>query len=174
MASANLGQVVPIITVLEDTPTSYRLQFATRTDVFVTPNLRGRDASGSTDMVTTFVNIMDAGVPTVIPMSDLGLDVTRTWYFMVIPGIDFPLFRNANAQRVSGNAISISMYSDTNPYTQPVLGTPPGAGFATTVKIGATGLKVGGFSFGMPDPGSGGGGTDPVEGFPLILLCFAS
>jgi len=78
---------------------------------------------------------------------------------MVDSDMDYPLFRNARAVRV-GNAVQVFMYTDTDPYTTPQMGSPLGGGF---FKLGDPTLVMGQTKVGarLSD-----------ASFPLVLFCF--
>jgi hypothetical protein len=142
----------PIIELYEDTPVSCRLRITDQTHTFLTPNLLG-----SLKRVAIEV---PCRAPLIVPLTDLGLDPAYGYLFYATAGIDYPYLRAINAIRV-GNAVQVSVYCDTKPYTAPRLGSPFVGGF---IKIGAPGLKIGDFYIGE---------QFDDEPFPVNLLCFA-
>jgi hypothetical protein len=143
----------PIVTVHEDTSVSYRLQITDKTHTFLTPNLRG----------ATFVSAtveVPGHEPLVVPFTDLGLNSDRDYLFYATAGIDYPYLRNINAIRVGNDAVQVSVYYDTVPYTAPQQGSPFDGGF---LKVGTPDLKIGDFQIGEQI------GDEP---FPVNLLCF--
>jgi hypothetical protein len=159
MAVLNLGRVrgndgfSPVITVVQDTLKNYILRVKTGSDEFDTPNLRGATFKSAT------VEVIGHD-PLIVPFSDLGLDPEKDYLFYATAGIDYPYLRSINAIRVENDAVQVSVYSDTVPYTSPQTGSPFDGGF---LKIGTPGLIVGDFRAGEQLDG---------EGFPVNLLCF--
>jgi hypothetical protein len=143
----------PIVDVHENTSASYRLQITDKTHTFLTPNLRGATFKSA------MVEVMGRE-PIIIPFTDLGLNPDHDYLFYAAAGIDYPCLRSINAVRVENDAIQVSVYWDTVPYTQPRQGSPFGGGF---LKIGTPGLVIGGFNIGEQH--------DDVP-FPVNLLCF--
>jgi hypothetical protein len=143
----------PVVDVYEDTFASYRLRITDRTHTFLTPNLRGVTFKAAT------VEVL-GHEPLIIPFTDLGLDPARDYMFYAAAGMDYPYLRNINAIRVGSDAVQVSVYCDTVPYTTPQQGSPFGGGF---LKIGTPDLKIGDFQIGeqLND-----------EPFPVNLLCF--
>jgi hypothetical protein len=143
----------PVVEVCEDTSTSYRLRITDKTHTFLTPNLRG---------VTFKSAIVEVPghVPLIVPFSDLGLHPEREYMLYAAAGIDYPYLRSINAIRVENDAVQVSVYYDTVPYTTPRQGSPFDGGF---LKIGTPDLKIGGFQIGEQFDG---------EPFPVNLLCF--
>jgi hypothetical protein len=159
MAQVDLGRVKgddgfsPEVDVYEDTFNSYRLKIADAEHSFLTPNLRGATFR------SRIVEIWDTGVPTQFPFGDLGLDPAREYIFYAAAGIDYPPLRSIIAIRV-GDAVRVSVYTDTIPYSAPQLGSPfPSA----KIKIGQPGLVIGDFTIGV---------QTGAESFPVNLLCF--
>jgi hypothetical protein len=159
MAMLNLGKVrgedgiSPEVTVYEDTPKAYRLHVKDVAHEFLTPNLRGTAIKFAT------VEVL-GHEPLIVPFSDLGLDPEQTYLFYAAAGIDYPYLRSINAIQVE-NAVRISVYHDTVPYSVPQLGSPFDSGF---LLVGASGLLIGDFHAGEQY------GNEP---FPVSLLCFA-
>jgi hypothetical protein len=145
--------VSPAVAVHEDTPVSYRLQITDKTHTFLTPNLRGATFASAT------VEVL-GHEPLVVPFTDLGLNPDRDYLFYATAGIDYPYLRSINAIRVGNDAVQVSVYWDTVPYTTPQQGSPFDSGF---LKIGTPDLKIGGFNIGEQFDG---------EPFPVNLLCF--
>jgi hypothetical protein len=145
--------ISPAITVQEDTPVSYRLQITDKTHTFLTPNLRGATFKSAT------VGVLGHD-PLIVPFTDLGLNPDREYLFYAAAGMDYPYLRSINAIRIENNAVQISVYYDTVPYTTPQPGSPFDSGF---VKIGTPGLQVGDFNIGE---------QFDSEPFPVNLLCF--
>jgi hypothetical protein len=143
----------PAIEVYEATLNSYRLRVTDSTHSFLTPNLRGATFRSG------IVEVWDGGVPTLFPFGDLGLDPAKEYMFYAAAGIDYPPFRNIIAIRV-GDAVQVSVYADTVPYSIPRLGSPFQA---AKMKIGQPGLMFGNFTFGI---------QNGAESFPVNLLCF--
>jgi hypothetical protein len=143
----------PTVEVHENTPVSYRLQITDKTHTFLTPNLRGATFKSAT------VEVM-GHEPLIVPFTDLGLNPDRDYLFYATAGIDYPYLRSINAIRVENDAVQISVYWDTVPYTQPQQGSPFDGGF---LKIGAPGLIIDDFNIGEQI------NSDP---FPVNLLCF--
>jgi hypothetical protein len=158
MASADLGKVRgddgfnPVIQVVEDSLTSYRLSIQDKTHTVITPNLRGitaklctieLDGTGSRDL--TF--------------GELGLNPDKDYAFYATPGIDYPLLRQVVAIRVA-HTLHVAVYYDTDPYTTPQSGSPFIGGI---IKIGAVGLNIGDFKTGE---------TLVHDTFPVNVLCF--
>jgi hypothetical protein len=143
----------PVIEVYEDTPVSYRLRITDKTHTVLTPNLRGATFKSVT------VEVL-GHEPLIIPFTDAGLNPDRDYRFYATAGIDYPYLRSVNAIRVGNDAIQVSVYYDTVPYTTPQQGSPFGGGF---LKIGLPGLIIGDFHIGeqLDD-----------EPFPVNLLCF--
>jgi len=143
----------PEVTVYEDNLKSYRLKVKDATHEFLTPNLRGATFKSG------IVEVWDSDVPTIVPFGDLGLDPSKDYMFYASAGIDYPPLRSIIAIRV-GDAVHISVYTDTVPYSIPQLGSP----FQSDeVKIGQPDLTIGDFFMGVQ--------TD-AESFPVNLLCF--
>jgi hypothetical protein len=132
---------------------SYRLQITDKTGAFLTPNLRGATFKSAT------VEVL-GHEPLIVPFSDLGLAPDRDYLFYATAGIDYPYLRSINAVRVENDAVQVSVYYDTVPYSSPQAGSPFDGGF---LKIGAPGLEIGDFNVGEQLDG---------EGFPVNLLCF--
>jgi len=160
MAILNLGRVrgidgvSPEITVEENSLNSYRLRVKTATDEFVSPNLRGSIFKAAV------VEIL--GQDTVqIPFGDLGLNADKDYTFCASPGIDYPLLRNIVAVRI-GNAVRITIYTDTLPYTEPQTGSP----FRSGIRLFGDDDAL---LFGADDAYFGGGYDG--ESFPVNLLC---
>jgi hypothetical protein len=143
----------PIVEVYENTSVSYRLQITDKTHTFLTPNLRGATFKSAT------VEVM-GHEPLIVPFADLGLNPDRNYLFYAASGIDYPYLRSINAIRVENDAVQVSVYYDTVPYTTPRQGSPFDGGF---FKIGTPGLIIGDFNIGeqLND-----------EPFPVNLLCF--
>jgi hypothetical protein len=159
MAQVDLGKVKgedgfdPEVEEYENTFESYRLRITDSTHSFLTPNLRGATFKSH------IVEIWDTGVPTQFPFGDLGLDPAKSYMFYATAGIDYPPLRGIIAIRV-GDAVQVSVYTDTIPYTTPQLGSPfPSA----KIKIGQPDLVVGNFTIGV---------QTGAESFPVNLLCF--
>jgi hypothetical protein len=159
MAQLDLGPVKgddgisPEIEVYEDTLNSYRLRIIDAVHSFITPNLRGATFKSHV------VEIWDADVPTQFPFGDLGLDPAKKYMLYAAAGIDYPPLRSIIAIRV-GDAVQVSVYTDTIPYSTPQLGSPfPSA----KIKIGQPDLIVGDFTIGI---------QTGAESFPVNLLCF--
>jgi hypothetical protein len=159
MAQIDLGPVKgengvsPAINVYEDTLNSYRLIIVDALHSFTTPNLRGATFTSRT------VEIWDSDTPTQFSFGDLGLDPAKEYMFYAAAGMDYPLFRTIIAIRV-GDAVQVSVYTDTIPYTTPKLGSPfPSA----KIKIGQPDLIVGNFTIGV---------QTGAESFPVNILCF--
>jgi hypothetical protein len=144
----------PIVEAYEDTLVSYRLSITDNTHTFLTPNLRGATFKAATIEVL-------GNEPLIIPFTDLGLDPDRNYRFYGAAGIDYPYLRAINAIRVE-DAVQVSVYHDTVPYTTPQQGSPFGGGF---LKIGVPDIKIGGFDVKIGEPIDG-------ESFPVNLLCF--
>jgi hypothetical protein len=98
--------------------------------------------------------------PLIVPFSDLGLIPDREYMFYATAGIDYPYLRSINVLRVENNAVQVSVYCDTVPYTTPQPGSPFGGGF---LKIGTPDLKIGDFNIGE---------QFNSEPFPVNILCF--
>jgi hypothetical protein len=143
----------PVIKVHENTPVSYRLQITDKTHSFVTPNLRGATVKFAT------VEVMGRA-PLIIPFTDLELNPERNYLFYATAGIDYPYLRSINAIRVASDAVQVSIYWDTVPYTTPQQGSPFDGGF---LKIGTSGLFIGDFHIGE---------QSDDEPFPVNLFCF--
>jgi hypothetical protein len=143
----------PVVETYENTPVSYRLRITDKTHTFVTPNLLGSFKAAIVEVL--------GHVPLVVPFTDLGLDPEHDYLFYAAAGIDYPYIRSINAVRVGSDAVQVSVYWDTIPYTTPQLGSPFGVG---SLKIGTPDLKIGSFHIGeqLED-----------EPFPVHLLCFA-
>jgi hypothetical protein len=158
-ASINLGRVRgtdgfdPVVEVYDNTPTSYRLRITDKTHTFITPNLRGATFKSATVEVV-------GHEPLIIPFTDLGLNPARDYLFYATAGIDYPYLRAINAIRVGSDAVQVSVYHDTVPYTTPRQGSPFDSGF---FKIGLPGLLIGDFHIGE---------QTEDEPFPVNLLCF--
>jgi hypothetical protein len=159
MAQIDLGRVKgddgssPEVGVYEDTLTSYRLRIIDAEHSFITPNLRGATFRSH------IVEIWDTDVPTRFPFGDLGLNPAKEYMFYATAGIDYPPLRNIIAIRV-GDAVQVSVYTDTIPYSIPQIGSPfPSA----KIKIGQPDLIVGNFAIGV---------QTGAESFPVNLLCF--
>jgi hypothetical protein len=143
----------PDVEVYEDTSKVYRLQITDRTHSFLTPNLRGATFKSAT------VEVL-GHEPLVIPFTDLGLNPERDYVFYAAAGIDYPYLRSINAIRVGDDAVRVSVYYDTVPYTTPRQGSPFDSGFLI---IGTPGLDIGDFHIGE---------QLDAEPFPVNLLCF--
>jgi hypothetical protein len=143
----------PIVEVYENTSASYRLRITDKTHTFLTPNLRGVTFKSAT------VEVL-GHEPLIVPFSDLGLNPEREYMFYATAGIDYPYLRSINAIRVENDAVQVSVYYDTVPYTAPQQGSPFDGGF---LKIGTSDLKIGDFQIGEQL------GSEP---FPVNLLCF--
>jgi hypothetical protein len=143
----------PIVEAYENTFASYRLRITDKTHTFLTPNLRG------VTFKSAAVEVL-GHEPLIIPFSDLGLYPDREYMFYATAGIDYPYLRNINAIRVENDAVQVSVYYDTVPYTTPQQGSPFGVGF---LKIGTPDLKIGDFNIGE---------QLSSEPFPVNLLCF--
>jgi hypothetical protein len=143
----------PTAEVYENTSASYRLRITDKTHTFLTPNLRGATFKSATVEVP-------GHEPLIVPFSDLGLNPEREYMFYAAAGIDYPYLRNINAIRVENDAVQVSVYCDTVPYTTPRQGSPFGVGF---LKISTPGLKIGDFQIGE---------QLDSEPFPVNLLCF--
>jgi hypothetical protein len=145
--------VSPVINIYEDTSVSYRLRITDKEHTFLTPNLRGATFKSATIEVL-------GHEPFIIPFTDLGLNPDRDYLFYASAGIDYPYLRSINAIRVGSDAVQVSVYYDTVPYTSPQQGSPFDSGF---LKIGTPGLKIGDFHIGE---------QINDEPFPVNLLCF--
>jgi hypothetical protein len=142
----------PVIEVYENTPVSYRLQITDKTHTFLTPNLSGASVKATVEVL--------GHEPLIVPFTDLGLNPDREYLFYAAAGIDYPYLRNINAIRVENDAVRVSVYYDTVPYTRPRQGSPFDGGF---LKIGTPGLHIGDFSIGE---------RYGSESFPVNLFCF--
>jgi hypothetical protein len=157
-AFVNLGRVRgldgfdPEITVVQDTPKTYRLRVKDKTHEFDTPNLRGATFRSSTVAVV-------GHAPLVVPFSDIGLDPEKEYLFYATAGVDYPNLRSINAIRIE-DAVQVSVYYDIVPYTAPQIGSPFDGGF---LSIGVPDLVVDDFNVGEQLDG---------EDFPVNLLCF--
>jgi hypothetical protein len=151
MPVLDLGLVIARVEVLENTFTSYRLRVHTNGGVIDTPNLRGAAIK------TVTVEVL-GHEPLIVPFTDIGLKPEKNYLFYAAAGVDYPYLRNINAVRI-GNTVQVSVYYDTVPYTVPQQGSPFDSGF---VKIGAPGLKIGGFRIGEQFDG---------KPFPVNLFC---
>jgi hypothetical protein len=127
--------------------------------------------------------------PFIIPFADIGLRTGSNYIFYATAGIDYPYLRAINAIQItvteSGpkkigtpglkignfiigeymipkvkNAVRVSVYHDTVPYTVPKTGSPFDG---STLKIASPGLVIGDFSIGE---------QTEDETFPVNLLCF--
>jgi hypothetical protein len=143
----------PIVEVYEDTPVSYRLRITDKTHTFLTPNLRG------STFKSAIVEVL-GHEPLIVPFSDLDLNPNREYMFYATAGIDYPYLRSINVIRVENDAVQVSVYCDTVPYTTPQQGSPFDGGF---LKIGTPDLKIGDFNIGE---------QLNSEPFPVNLLCF--
>jgi len=158
MATLNLGRVrgndgfSPVIEVEEDTLKNYVLRITDATGSYLTPNLRG--ATFRSALVDVY-----GKNSVLIPFSDLELDPEQDYEFYASANTDFSLLRNIIAVR-EDDAVRLSVYTDTLPYTSPQLGSPFGGG---PVLIGADDLYVGNFDIGEQK------GDVP---FQVNLLCF--
>jgi hypothetical protein len=158
MARIRLGKVrgadgLPAtVEVYEDTLDSYRLKVTDVDSSFITPNLRGATFRSAE------LEVFGEGHG-LVPFSDLGLDPDQEYMFYAAAGLDYPLLRHIVAIRV-GDAVRISIYYDTLPYTKPQLGSPF---LDATVLFGAPDLYFDNFDFGE---------QVGAEAFPVNLLCF--
>jgi hypothetical protein len=158
MAQADLGKVKgddgfnPVIQVVEDSLTSYRLSIQDKTHTIVTPNLRGITAK-------LFTIEIDSGSSRDISFGELELNPDKEYGFYAMPGIDYPLLRQVVAIRVK-NTLHIAVYYDTEPYTVPKSGSPFTGG---TIKIGTVGLTLSEFAVGE---------ELAHDTFPVNILCF--
>jgi hypothetical protein len=98
--------------------------------------------------------------PLIVPFTDLGLNPDHDYLFYATSGIDYPYLRSINAIRVEHDAVQVSVYWDTVPYTVPQQGSPFDSGF---LKIGTPGLVIGDFNIGE---------QRNSEPFPVNLLIF--
>jgi hypothetical protein len=153
MPTLDLGLVLAKVDILENTAAAYRLRIHTNGGVIDTPNLRGATFKSATVEVV-------GHEPFIVPFTDLGLNSDRNYLFYATAGIDYPYLRSINAIRIGRDAIQVSVYYDTVPYTTPRQGSPFDGGFP---KVGTLGLKIGDFSIGEQLNG---------EPFPVNLLCF--
>jgi hypothetical protein len=158
MARVDLGKVKgndgfnPVVQVVEDSLTSYRLSIQDRTHTIITPNLRGITAK-------SFTVEIDGPGGKDVSFGELELNPDKEYAFYAMPGIDYPFLRQVVAIRVK-NTLHIAVYYDTEPYTVPRSGSPFIGGI---IKIGAIGLKLGEFNI----------GEELVqEAFPVNVLCF--
>ena len=158
MAVLDLGRVrgddgfSPVITVEENGQLAYRLRVKTKDNEFVTPNLRGAVFRSA------FVEVF--GQDSVyIPFSDLGLDPAKNYRFYASSGVEYPLLRSIIISRVN-DAVCVTIYTDTQPYTVPQKGSPFPSGIR---KFGEPDLKFGGFKFGL---------KFDRRSFPVNILCF--
>jgi hypothetical protein len=143
----------PSVEVYEDTSAAYRLRITDKAHTFLTPNLRGATFKSAT------VEVLGRE-PLIVPFTDLGLDPGRGYLFYAASGMDYPYLRGINAIRVENDAVQVSVYWDTVPYTQPQQGSPFAGGF---FKVGTPGLIIGGFNIGE---------QSNDEPFPVNLFCF--
>jgi hypothetical protein len=143
----------PVVEVYENTSVSYRLRITDKTHSFLTPNLRG------VTFKSAIVEVL-GHEPLIVPFTDLGLHPDREYMFYATAGIDYPYLRSINAIRVENDAVQVSVYYDTVPYTTPQQGSPFDSGF---LKIGTPDLKIGDFNIGE---------QLNSEPFPVNLLCF--
>jgi hypothetical protein len=143
MAEIDLGKVVgtdgvnPVVQVVEDSLTSYRLSLQDKTHTVITPNLRGVTA-------TSFTVGIDGWGRRDIPFSELNINPDKEYAFYAAPETDYPLLRQVTAVRVA-DTLRVAVYYDTMPYTELQCGSPfPGG----AIQVGRAGLKIGSFKIG--------------------------
>jgi hypothetical protein len=130
-------------------------------DWYLSGSPNGTGSTGGGASVKSVTVEVPGGEPLIVSFTDLGLDPDREYVFGATAGIDYPYLRGINAMRVGNDAVQVSVYYDTAPYTTPQSGSPfKSDGF---LKIGAPGLSVGDFHIGEQPNG---------EPFPVNLLCF--
>jgi hypothetical protein len=158
MAQVDLGQVrgtdgfSPVIQVVADSLTTYRLSIQDKARTIVTPNLRGITAK-------SFTVEIDGSRSADISFGEIGLNPDNEYAFYAMPGIDYPRLRQVVAIRVR-NSLHIAVYYDTEPYTVPQSGSPFTGGI---IRVGAAGLGIGAFKTGE---------ELARDTFPVNILCF--